>query len=217
MNDISLNLVSNEFRVDSRLLAPELNHRHRTILESLDKYKSQFESLGLLPFETESRPQGQHGGGDVRYFLLNEDQCYFLLTLMRNNNHIVQSKLKLVKAFRDARKQLAERDIARLDGKQVRRLETDAIKHLIEYAKASGSSKPEMYYSNITKMTNNALGIEAGQRDKMDARQLQLLKLAETIVEIAIRDGLKAELHYKDIYRLCKDRVTDILIQLKLS
>jgi len=217
MNDISLNLISNEFRIDSRLLAPELNHRHRTILESLDKYKTQFDTLGLLPFQTEARSQGLHGGGDVRYFLLNEDQCYFLLTLMRNNEKIVESKLKLVKAFRDARKQLAERDIARLDGKQVRRLETDAIKHLVEYAKASGSSRPEMYYVSLTTMTNKSLGIESGQRDKMDARQLQLLKIAETLVEIAIRDGLKAELHYKDIYRLCKDRVSDVLAQLKLK
>ena len=79
MNDISLNLISNEFRIDSRLLSPELNHRHRTILESIDKYKTQFESLGSLPFETE---MGTHGGSPVRYFLLNEDQCYFLLTLM---------------------------------------------------------------------------------------------------------------------------------------
>lgn len=217
MTEISLNLIANEYRVDSRLLAPELNHRHRTILESIDKYKSHFEDIGLLQFQTEARAEGQHGGGDVRYFLLNEDQCYFLLTLMRNNEKIVLSKLKLVKAFRDARKQLAERDIARLDGKQVRRLETDAIKHLVEYAKASGSSRPEMYYTNITKMTNKALGIEAGQRTSMDARQLQILKLAETMVEIAIRDGLKAELHYKDIYRLCKDRVSDVLGQLLLK
>jgi len=219
MNDISLNLVSNEFRIDSRLLAPELNHRHRTILESLDKYKSQFESLGRLPFETEKGIALEQGGfaKPTRYFLLNEDQCYFLLTLMRNNNHIVKAKLNLVKAFRDARKQLAERDIARLDGKQARRLETDAIKSLVEYAKASGSSKPDMYYLAITKMTNKALGIESGQRDKMDARQLQLLKLAETLIEIAIRDGLKANLDYKDIYRLCKDRVSDILEQLKIT
>jgi phage regulator Rha-like protein len=214
MNDISLNLISNEFRIDSRLLSPELNHRHRTILESIDKYKTQFESLGSLPFETE---MGTHGGSPVRYFLLNEDQCYFLLTLMRNNNHIIKAKLNLVKAFRDARKQLAERDIARLTGKEVRKLETDAIKHLVEYAKASGSSKPEMYYLAITKMTNKALGIESGQRDNMDARQLQLLKLAETLVEIAIRDGLKAKLDYKDIYILCKDRVGDVLKQLLLN
>ena len=213
MNDISLNLVSNEFRIDSRLLAPELNHRHRTILESLDKYKSQFDALGQLTFESEAGYQN----AIVRYALLNEDQCYFLLTLMRNNNHIVKAKLNLVKAFSDARKQLAERDIARLDGKQARRLETDAIKSLVEYAKASGSSKPDMYYLSITKMTNKALGIESGQRDKMDARQLQLLKLAETLIEIAIRDGLKANLNYKDIYRLCKDRVSDILEQLKIN
>ena len=188
-------------------------HRHRTILESLDEYKSQFDALGQLTFESEAGYQN----AIVRYALLNEDQCYFLLTLMRNNNHIVKAKLNLVKAFRDARKQLAERDIARLDGKQVRRLETDAIKSLVEYAKASGSSKPDMYYLAITKMTNKALGIESGQRDKMDARQLQLLKLAETLIEIAIRDGLKANLDYKDIYRLCKDRVSDILEQLKIT
>lgn len=214
MNDISLNLISNEFRIDSRLLSPELNHRHRTILESIDKYKTQFESLGSLPFQTE---MGTHGGSPVRYFLLNEDQCYFLLTLMRNNSHIIKAKLNLVKAFRDARKQLAERDIARLTGKEVRKLETDAIKHLVEYAKASGSSRPEMYYLAITKMTNKALGIESGQRDNMDARQLQLLKLAETLVEIAIRDGLKAKLDYKDIYILCRDRVGDVLKQLLLN
>lgn len=213
MNDISINLISNEFRIDSRLLAPELNHRHRTILESLDKYKSQFDALGQLTFESEAGYQN----AIVRYALLNEDQCYFLLTLMRNNNHIVKAKLNLVRAFRDARKQLAERDIARLDGKQARRLETDAIKSLVEYAKASGSSKPDMYYVTLTKMTNNALGIESGQRESMNARQLQLLKLAETMVEIAIRDGLKAELHYKDIYRLCKDRVSDVLVKLMIK
>lgn len=41
------------------------------------------EELGLLPFENEARPDGRHGGGDVIYALLNEDQAYFLLTLSR--------------------------------------------------------------------------------------------------------------------------------------
>lgn len=213
MNDISLNLISNEFCIDSRLLAPELNHRHRTILESLDKYKIRFEEHGQIQFRTEAGYQNSI----VRYALLNEYQCYFLLTLMRNNDFVVEKKSKLVKAFREAREQLAERDIARLDGKQVRRLETDAIKSLVEYATAHGSSKAEMYYSNITKMTNKALGVEAKQRDFMDVRQLQLLKIAETLVEIAIRDGIGAKLEYKDIYRLCKDRVSDIITQLKLK
>ena len=207
MNELPLNLLQSEFRVDSRLLSPELNHRHRTILENLDKYKSQFESLGHLPFETECG----YNNSQVRFALLNEDQCYFLLTLMRNNNHIVSAKLKLVKAFRDARAQLALRDMARIEGKAVRRTETDAIKSLVEYASAKGSSNANMYYANITRMTNNLLGIEAGKRDQLDHKTLQQIKVAETIVEMAIRDGLKAELPYKDIYKLCKDRVSSIV------
>ena len=212
MTELSLELLKTEFRVDSRLLAPELNHRHRTILESLDKYTSQFKSLGQLPFQTESG----YNNAQVRYALLNEDQCYFLLTLMRNNNHIVAAKLKLVKAFRDARAQLALRDMARIEGKAVRRTETDAIKDLVEYASAKGSSNASMYYATITKMTNSLLGIESGQRDKLDHKSLQQIKVAETIVEIAIRDGLKAELPYKEIYKLCKDRVSSI-VQLLLK
>ena len=206
MNELSLDLIKTEFRVDSRLLAPELNHRHRTILESLDKYESQFNALGHLPFQTE----GGYNNAPVRFALLNEDQCYFLLTLMRNNNHIVAAKLKLVKAFRDARAQLALRDMARIEGKAVRRTETDAIKALVEYATAKGSSNAKMYYASITKMTNDLLGIESGMRDQLDHKQLQQIKVAETIVEMAIRDGLKAELNYKDIYKLCKDRVSSI-------
>lgn len=207
LRDIELKNINSEFRIDSRLLAPELNHRHRTILENIDKYISQFESLGSLPFQTE---MGNHGGVPVRFALLNEDQCYFLLTLMRNNNHVVSAKLKLVKAFRDARSQIALRDIARIEGKEVRRTETDAIKDLVQYATAHGSSNAKMYYANITKMTNSALGIDSGQRDILEHKKLQQIKVAETIVEIAIRDGLKAGLDYRDIYKLCKDRVSTI-------
>lgn len=206
MNKLSLDLIKTEFRVDSRLLSPELNHRHRTILENIDKYKSQFESLGDLTARTEAG----YNNAPVRYFLLNEDQCYFLLTLMRNNNHIVAAKLKLVKAFRDARAQLALRDMARIEGKAVRRTETDAIKDLVEYATAKGSSNAKMYYASITRMTNDLLGIESGMRDKLEHKQLQQIKVAETIVEMAIRDGLKAELNYKDICKLCKERVSVI-------
>lgn len=206
MNELSLNFLECEFRIDSRLLAPELNHRHRTILENLDKYKDQFESLNHLPFQTDAG----YNNSPVRYALLNEDQCYFLLTLMRNNDHIVSAKLKLVKAFRDARAQLALRDIARIEGKEARKTETEAIKDLVSYAMASGSKNANMYYANITKMTNKLLGIEAGQRNTLDHKKLQQIKVAETIIEIAIRDGLKAGLSYKDIYTLCKDRVSSI-------
>ena len=217
MTDFKLNLIDSEFRIDSRLLAPELNHRHRTIFESILKYQSKFEEHGLLPFETEAVNNGDARGVKYQKFaLLNEDQCYFLLTLMRNNDFVVDKKSKLVKAFRQAKDQVTLRDMARIEGKVVRRTETDAIKSLVEYATAKGSSNANMYYANITKMTNSLLGVEKGQRDTLDHKSLQQIKIAETIVEIAIRDGLKAELPYKEIYKLCKDRVSSI-VQLLLK
>ena len=42
-----------------------------------------FQWVNPVPFETEARPEGRHGGGDVIYALLNEDQACFLLTLSR--------------------------------------------------------------------------------------------------------------------------------------
>lgn len=211
MNNLPIEFVGSEFRVDSRLLSPYLDHRHRTIMESITKHLSDYNELGIVTFQTERLLTENLGYRDHKYALLNEDHCYLLLTYMRNNTSVREKKVKLVKAFRDARAQLALRDMARIEGKAVRRTETDAIKSLVEYATAKGSSNANMYYANITKMTNSLLGIEKGQRDTLDHKSLQQIKIAETIVEMAIRDGLKAELPYKDIYKLCKDRVSSIV------
>jgi phage regulator Rha-like protein len=205
MTEIQITQIKNELRTDSRLLAGFLDHRHRTILENIDKYRSELEQLGGLPFETGTL-QTNGGPQKQRFALLSEDQCYFLLTLMRNNEKVVAAKLALVKAFKEARAQVARRDIARADGKAIRRMETDSIKALVEYASAAGSKSANRYYTNITKMTNDILGIEAGQRDKMDETQLRQVMVIENVVDLAIRDGIKAEMPYKEIYQLAKTR-----------
>jgi len=206
MADISIIYSANELRTDSRDLASLLDHRHRTIFESITKYSTELSELGILPFETERLKTDHLGEREHKFVMLNEDQCYFVLTLMRNNAHVVKAKLQLVKAFRDARTQLANRDIARVDGKQVRNLETKAIADLVEYAKAKGSKSAEMYYSNITKMTNALLGIKAGERDKLDARTLGDIAVMEKIIANAVSDGINAGMEYKDVYKLAKNR-----------
>ena len=210
MNEISIIESGKELRTDSRQLAPHLDHRHRNILENIDKYLPELQELGRVPFET-GTIETKGGPQKQRFALLNEDQCYFVLTLMRNNPRVVQVKLNLVKAFRQARNSLALTEAERQDGKQVRKLETQAIAEMVEYAKGQGSKSAEMYYANITKMTNKALGIESGQREQMDAMMLRKIKMAETMVDIAIRDGLAAKMHYKDIYKNAKDRVMAVI------
>lgn len=218
MNSIEIVSFEKELRTDSRLLASFLDHRHRTILENIDKYSAELLQLSELPFKTELGPERDQGGRSaVRYALLNEDQCYFILTLMRNNERVVRAKLELVKAFRDARAQLAERDIARLEGKQVRRIETDSIKSLVDYATAQGSESANKYYANVTRLTNKLVGIEAGERDKLDIATLQKISVIETVISMAIRDGIKAGLGYKDIYRLAKFRSESLVVALSLK
>lgn len=51
--DAIVQLVGKELRTDSRLLSRVLDHRHRTILENIDKYINELRGLGQLPFQTE--------------------------------------------------------------------------------------------------------------------------------------------------------------------
>lgn len=104
---IPLTHVGNELRVDSRVLAEQLANKHKNTVELIDKYADKIRRFGLLPFQTEARPVGQHGGGDIRFALLNEDQCYFLLSLSRNNDVVVALKVELIMAFREARYEYA--------------------------------------------------------------------------------------------------------------
>lgn len=208
MTEITVSTFAGELRADSRSFAPKLDVRHRQLMDNIYKYQDKFEVLGLLPFETEAVDgDGYRGVKYEKYVLLNEDQAYFLLTLSRNSDAVVNAKLALVKAFRKARAQLVRADVARIEGKKARLEETDAIKELVQYATDQGSQNAKMYYVNITKMTNQILGIEAGQRDKLPASTLDRIRLAETMIDVTLRDGMRASLHYKEIYNLAKEKV----------
>lgn len=199
--------------VDSRLMASRLDVRHRDMMRDvLDKYSGDFFEFGNF---ARNLAKSKSAGRPQPYYLLNEDQCYLLLTYIKNTPRARALKVSLVKAFSEVRKELAAIKAERLDAKAVRKLETQAIADMVEYARAQGSKSAEMYYANITKMTNAALGIEAGARDKLDAATLRKIKLAETLVDIAIRDGMKARLHYKDIYKEAKSKVLSVVPMLE--
>ena len=201
--------------VDSRLMSSRLDVRHRDMMRDiLDKYSSDFIEFGSFA-RLLAKPEG--GGRPQPYYLLNENQCYLLLTYIKNTPKARRLKQNLVQAFSDARDLLAQTQSARIEGKKVRRLETDSIKMLVDYASAKGSKSAERYYTNVTKMTNSLLGIEAGQRDNLSPTQLKQLSAIETIVDLAIRDGLKAELEYKDIYQLAKTRASALVDVLKIT
>ena len=103
---LSLAIIEGEPRIDSRLVATELGVDHKNTHELVDSYSPHFEELGVLPFETDKPPKGSAGGRPEKFYLLNEDQAYFLMTLVRNTAQAVELKKRLVQAFAECRKRL---------------------------------------------------------------------------------------------------------------
>lgn len=103
MNAIVLIQSKGEARADSRVLAEQLGVKAKNTLALVERYLSKFERFGVVPFETEKPGVGTAGGRPERFALLNEDQCYFLLSLSRNTDRVVELKADLIMAFREAR------------------------------------------------------------------------------------------------------------------
>ncbi|MER2529208.1 MAG: Rha family transcriptional regulator [Candidatus Competibacter denitrificans] len=96
---ISLALIEGEPRVDSRLIAVELGVAHKNTRSLVENYQNEFQEFGQLPFKTEVVNGHQGGGNPTKFYLLNEDQTYFLMTLVRNTEEAVNLKKRLVQAF----------------------------------------------------------------------------------------------------------------------
>ena len=97
---------TSEPRIDSRLVAKSLGVEHESLIRMVNMYRSELEELGILRFQIgEIKGRGQ----PEKYSLLNEDQAIFVATLSRNTAQVVKFKLKLTKAFSQARKQLQDK------------------------------------------------------------------------------------------------------------
>ena len=126
MNIIPLTHVGGEPRVDSRQLAKQLGNQHKNALALIERYTDKFKEFGLLAFQTEAvKEPGQRGTKHLKYYLLNEDQAFFLLSLSRNTDRVVELKASLIMAFREARygyasqTLLARRNEASISGRRL--------------------------------------------------------------------------------------------------
>lgn len=94
----------------------------------------------------------------MRFALLNEDQAYLLLTYSRNTARVRVLKVRLVKAFREAR--------LCADTRKAEYLPTYHRMHDVIHDLASGSPNEKFVHANVNKLVNKVAGVEAGQRAK---------------------------------------------------
>lgn len=202
-------LAKDGARIDSRVIAAELDIENRALLQNIDNYFSHVEAFGVVTFQMQKPPKGSKGGMPVRIALLNENQAYFAATLSRNTARAVDVKFRLVKAFGEARQHQQTRDsqylpFYHLAHEATRQMANDAANH--------GSNVPEgIFHANIERMINKAMGIEAGQRDSLDAAQCNAISTAYQLVRAAITDTLAANGGHDAAYQEAKRRVNDFV------
>ena len=155
---------------------------------------------------TSSRTLVDTAGGRQQVVIVTEQILYELIFNSRKQKAVLFRAWVTGEVLPSIRKH----GFYRNEGKMIRRVETDAIKEFIEYAKNNGSSSSERYYMIITKATNEILGIEKGQRDSLTASQLEHLAMVERVIANALTQGIEKGMNYKDIYNLASSKARQV-------
>jgi phage regulator Rha-like protein len=174
--DVSLVTHKAEARVDSRVMAINLGNQHRSVFELISQYIGDFEQLGIVRFQTEViKGRGQ----PEKFALLNEDQSYLLLTYSRNTARVRELKVRLVKAFREAR--------MAVDIRAAEYLPNYHALHDAVHVLANGSDHERFVHMNVNKLVNKVAGIDAGQRGNATAPTQSLLIVAQAVAATALQ------------------------------
>lgn len=192
-----------QLRVDSRVIAANLQIHHKNVIELIDRYASSFAALGVVPFQTEKPVAGSRGGRPELYVLLSEDQCYFLLTLSRNSEHVVNLRLRLVIAFRDARSRQALHDGVYLPSYHALH---DEVSEMARRAHEAGSKADEcVFHCNVNKLANKVCGLAPGQRGRLSPAQRAILTATQEIIRASLRRSRDVGHDHSTAYQVAKD------------
>ena len=204
MNELAFIKKSDVFS-NSWIIAQNIGYPHKNITKHIEKHKARFEQMGGTFY---SGGVKSTGGRPAKPFDLNEQQAFFIMTLLGNENEIVLDfKMKLAMEFVKMRKLLLQKQTAdwqqtRIQSKQVRLQETDAIQLLIEYAKEQGSKNSKMLYLSYSKLVKGLA--ECENREIADIETLTMIIAFEKILHGVIVNEMKLNTHYKEIYHIAK-------------
>ena len=181
--------TKSEIRIDSRHIARNLDTRHRNTIDLMVRYADRFAVFGKVAFKTEALPSGQR----EKYALLNEDQCYFLLSLSRNSKRVVDLKVKLVQAFKEARQ---AKDLLKTEY-----LPTYHALHGQIAVMASDPAQERHMHLNMNRLLNRFVGIGSGERAGLALPRRSMLVVAQIVASHALLDSGSC----RDGYRRAKE------------
>lgn len=203
-------LRRDEVFTNSKVIADGTGNQHHAVQQIISKYEDDIKEFGALAFEMRVlKHKNYKGSTREKVYFLNEEQATFVITLLRNSKVVVKFKKELVRQFYAMRRFLIEKQSklwsdTRAENKENRLKETDVIKLLEDYARKQGSEHSDKLYMVYTKLAKRAV---KGDRDNINASDLNNLTLVESIILQTIQIDMSMGMHYKDIFKDCKDRI----------
>lgn len=197
---------------DSRDVAAMIGRQHGHVMRTVHAmYKHLTQSkIGVSDFFIPATYKDSTGRSSPCYYL-TEMGCEMVANKQTGEAGTIFTA-QYVKAFHAMRDFIRERATpewqeTRSLGKEIRRMETDAIKTFVAYAEAQGSQHAARYYQSISTLANRAAGIK--ERDKAHVAELVILLMAEKVIAREVQAGMKLGKPYREIFEAAKARVSD--------
>ena len=189
-------------RVSHIALSSVMGVLPQSTMKLIKRYEPTLNEHGLLGFKIQViKGRGQ----PEQVAWLNENQCYFILTLSRNTDKVVQAKSNLIKAFSAARELLAQRATQYLP---MHHAAHDAISHIAHRAREHGSTTAEsVYHMSYEKLINAVFGIEPNSRAQLDVATQCAITAAYTVINTTLKDASAQGLTHQETYLLAKHNV----------
>ena len=180
---------------------------HKSLLDIIrDEFSVEITEQKILPSTYKDTT-----GRKLPMFILTLNQAKQVL--LRESKYVRRAIITYIEVLEQAiiDKAKSEWLLTRQQGKLVRREETDVIQELIEYAKRQGSKHSDKLYMTYSKLVNSLVGIKANSRDKVDFGILMIIRQLEDMFTRVIASSMENELHYKEIYKICKNQGTQLI------
>ncbi len=91
-------LIDNEPRISHRVIAEKTDNQAVSIANLINKNIGKFEFFSSVHFKNDVK-KNNRGGDQPKTFYLNEQQATFLISMMRNNDIVLDFKVRLVAEF----------------------------------------------------------------------------------------------------------------------
>ncbi len=231
-NDLMIFERKDHAVVSSRVIADRFNKRHQEVIYAIEGRPCDcmgagckkcsfrgYQQLGILQEDINSKSHlskmfiKSHYTDSMnrtqREYLMNRDG-FALLAMGFTGKEALKWKLKYINAFNQMEAFIQERRssewlVTRKQGKLIRRMETDTLANLVDYAEAQGSrNMRKRVYTIYSQLVNSLVGIQSGERETAPFKTISVIAFLEDMILHTVDEEMQKRTHYKDIYKICK-------------